>query len=134
MQGTATPTGFVDKPFIVIYKVTMALAQALNNQIVLLDNDADFVLRGIYILTVTPFTSFTFNYAGPADWFYQTNQVQSFIFSQNSGQPFPVLPEVPYPAGGQIKLNITNTNTATGVGNNQYVIFFTGVKRFRVQQ
>jgi hypothetical protein len=132
MQTTDTPQGYVDKPFVVTYQVQLNLAQQLQNQVIALDNDADFCLRNMYCVLFTPFTSFTFNFAGPQDYYYQTNQIPSFGLSQNSGQPFPVLPEVWYPAGGQIKINITNTNTGFG-GPNTYALFFVGVKRFKVQ-
>jgi hypothetical protein len=139
LQTTATPQGFLDKPFVVSYMTTLAQFEALTDQAVALDNDADFILRSIYLalnvgLNFSSLTAFTFNFAGPEDYYYQTSQIPSFVFSQNSGQPFPILPEVHYPAGGQIKLNITDiTYRVTGTPTT-YGIFFVGVKRFRIQQ
>ena len=130
---TQTPPGFVDKPFTLQYSFTLNLAQQLQNQIIALDTDADFYLRGMYCYTATPYTSFTFTFDGPAGYFFQTGQIPSFVVSRHSGSPFPVLPEVWYPAGGQIKISVTNTNTAFA-GPNSYTLFFVGVKRFRVSQ
>ena len=133
MQTTDTPVGFIDKPFTVAYNTTLTKGQGLQNQSIALDSDADFILRSLYIALVTQFSAFSFNFAGPQDYYYQATQVPSYGFSQNSGQPFPILNEVHYPAGGQIKLNITDITTAFA-GPFTYNIFFVGVKRFRIQQ
>jgi len=131
METTQTPQGYVDKPFTYTYPFTLALNASLSNQVVLLDNDADFYLRSVYTLIGTQYTSFSYQFAGQADYFYQTGLIPSFVLSQNSGQSFPILPEVLYPAGGQIKINVTNTNTAFA-GPNSYTLYFVGVKRFKV--
>ena len=132
MQHTDTPMGYVDKPFTLVYNFTLNLAQTLANQIIQLDNDADFYLRSVYSQVNTQYTSFTYQFNGPAAYFFQQTPIPSFILSNNSGQSFPILPEVWYPAGGQIKITVTNTNTAFA-GPNTYALYFVGVKRFKVQ-
>ena len=96
-----------------------------------LDSDADFILRGIYIVPLLQFTTFQWNYSGPSGYFYSQNLLPCQSFSYNASQPTPVLPEVLYPAGSVIRINIQNTsNVTTYPPPLLFYIVFCGVKRF----
>lgn len=93
-----------------------------------LDSDADFVLRGIYVISQFPFSFFHWNYSGPSGYFYAQDLVSSCAYSNNASQPTPVLPEVLYPAGSVIRINWNNDMNVGGT--RVYTVVFVGVKRF----
>jgi len=95
-----------------------------------LDSDADFVLRSIYLVTDTPIAFFSFNYSGPSGYFYSQSLLPSMVWSFNASEPTPVLPEILYPAGSVIRINIQNTYNTGIVSTVSHSIYFVGVKRF----
>jgi hypothetical protein len=121
-----TPTEYVDKPFVYPFDATLLALQTLTNQTVPIQTDADWYLRGIVIASATG--SFTFRYSDSNNYFTSSGQIQSQNMSTFMGDPFVVLPEIWYPAGGKITVDITDTSNA----GNAVELAFIGYKRFKV--
>ena len=116
---------YVDRPFIYPYDITLTANQSLTNQTVSLMTDSDFYLRGIWISTSTG--TFSFRWSDSSSYYFAPSLIASANMSTFAGQPFPVIPEVWYPAGGKIGVDIQDTSGATNVVE----VIFSGVKRFR---
>jgi len=118
------PSGFVDKPFSYVYDVTLTALQALLNQSIPIQTDSEFYLRGIYVSASTG--TFTFRYSDANNYYFSDAQILNQNYSTFAGQPAVVLPEVWYPAGGKLSIDITDTSGAP----NLVEIVFIGVKRY----
>lgn len=94
-----------------------------------LDSDADFVLRGLYVVCFQALTTFNFQYSGPGGYFYSHAPVPCSVYSYSASQPSPVLPEVVYPAGGVIRMYVQNVPSNPN-GTLNFQVVFIGVKRF----
>jgi hypothetical protein len=129
MNMQPTPAGYVDKPFTYPFQIAMTQGQAFTNQTLGLDSDGDFYLRGMWA-SFPADGLFTFNWAGPGNYFYWTSQISNLVLSTNAGKPEPVQPTVWYPAGGRILINITDASLTPGTRT--YYVNFHGVKRFRL--
>lgn len=121
----AAPDGTIDKPFVYPYDVTLTSNQTLLNQSVPIMTDADFYLRGIYISTAM--STFSFRWSDSNSYFFSAGLIASAGFSTFAGQPFPVVPEIFFPAGGKIGIDIQDTSGSS----NAVEICFAGVKRFK---
>lgn len=118
------PVGYVDKPFDYVFDVTLTALQALLNQLVPIQTDSEFYLRGIYISAATG--PFTFRFSDANNYYFSDAQISNLNYSTFAGQPTVVLPEVWYPAGGKLSIDITDTSDA----GNTIEIVFRGVKRY----
>jgi hypothetical protein len=118
------PPGYLDKPFSYVYDVVLTANQALLSQSVPIQTDSEFYLRGIYVSAATG--TFTFRYSDANNYYFSDAQLLSQSFSTFAGQPTIVLPEVWYPAGGKLSIDITDTS---GSGNTVELVFV-GVKRY----
>ena len=118
------PAGYVDKPFSYVFDVTLTALQSLLSQTVPIQTDSEFYLRGVYISAATG--TFTFRYSDANNYYFSDSQILNSNFSTFAGQPTVVLPEVWYPAGGKISIDITDTSNS----GNTIEIVFIGVKRY----
>lgn len=125
LQGIdpSAPQGYFDRPFDYAYSVTLTANQALQGQIVSIFTEADFMWRAMYF-TSTGIFSIRFQ---DGDGYYLSN---ALIYSTNlpgtPGDPYPRFPEVKYPAGGRIYIDITDTSGSQNV----IQIGFIGVNRY----
>lgn len=127
VQGipNSSPFGFVDVPFNYTYNQTLTAGQLLNNEVVSIFTEADFAWRGM-IFTSTG--TFSVQFQDGQGYFLSAGMVFSTNFPNTAGDPFPIFPEVLYPAGGRITLNILDTSADTNI----IQILFVGVNRYRV--
>ena len=127
VQGVqdGSPMGFVDVPFNYIYNVILTASQVLNNEAVSIFTEADFAWRGI-IFSATGL--FSVQFQDGQGYYLSAGQMFSTNMPNTPGDPFPMFPEVLYPAGGRIFLNITDLSAAT----NTIQIVFVGVNRYRM--
>ncbi len=119
------PEGTIDKVFTYPFDVVLTANQTLLNQIIPIMTDADFYARGLYISTATG--SFSFRWSDSNSYFFSSGLISSSGFSTFAGQPFPIVPEIYYPAGGKLGIDIQDTS---GAGNTIELCFI-GVKRFK---
>ena len=127
VQGVdnSSPEGFVDVPFNYIYNNTLTALQVLNNEVVSIFTEADFAWRGL-IFSATGL--FSVQFQDGQGYFLSAGQMFSSNMPNTPGDPWPVFPEVLYPAGGRIFLNITDLS-----GNpNTIQLLFVGVNRYRI--
>ena len=121
-----TQAAYLDRPFSYVYDVTLTALQTLLNQSVPIMTDSDFILRGIYVSFATGL--FEMRFSDASSYYFSNGLINVQNFSFFAGQPWPVVPEVWYPAGGKIGIDIADTS-----GNSNTVeIVFVGVKRFPV--
>lgn len=123
------PAGYVDVDFTYVYDVTLTANQRLNDQVLPIQNDADFAWRA---LIVSQFTgSFSVRFAD-SQGYYLSNALIVHTNFLVGGQPvpFPVSPEIVLPSGGRIGIDILDTS---GAGNTVELLF-RGVKRYRLPE
>ena len=122
--GSQQP-GFYDRDCGYVYNVTLSAGQALQQQPVTIDTDSDFVLRCVAAQYTGPFA---FRLIDASGSYLSDNYIGSFVFNGNSGlsAPWTVWPDMFFPAGSQIKIDITDQSGA----NNPIQIVFRGVKRY----
>ena len=123
-DGSA-PTGFVDVSFSYVYNQTIAGNATLINEVISIYTEADFAWRGL-VFTSTGLFAVQFQDG------YGYTLSSGLIFSTNlpntPGDPFPWFPEVVYPAGGRIVLDIEDLSGSTNIVQ----IIFVGVHRYEV--
>ncbi len=127
VQGidNSSPEGFVDVPFNYTYTNTLTALQALNNEVVSIFTEADFAWRGL-IISATGL--FSVQFQDGQGYYLSAGQMFSTNMPNTPGDPWPVFPEVLYPAGGRIFLNITDLSNSS----NTIQLLFVGVNRYRL--
>ena len=125
-SGLATPpaAGFRELPAIYVYENTLTANQIASNEVVSIQTDSDFFLRGIVLSTATG--AFQLQFADESGYFVSNSYISSAALPTNASLPFPVTPQLRYSAGGRITLNLIDTSAAT----NAIEIWFIGVRRF----
>jgi hypothetical protein len=117
---------FVDQDATYVYNIVLTANQELNNEIVQLDNDADFLLMGIQVTRAT---------SSLAQVLFADNQGQQlsndFVYlgafsGGGNGVPFTIVPARIFSRGGQIQIRIADLSGA----QNTIQIAFRGVKRY----
>lgn len=117
--------GFIDRPFNYAYNVVLTADQVLFNEVVSIFTEADFAWRGIM------FTStglFAVRFQDGQGYYLSAGMIYSTNLPNTAGDPFPQFPEILYPAGGRIQLDIQDLSDA----QNTIQILFIGANRYRV--
>jgi hypothetical protein len=130
------PTGdadYVDVDFTYVYDTVppLALLEVRRDQTVPLNNDADFVLRAIHWTQpdVAMLGIFRVRFSDSQGYYLSNALILEGNISNQPYAPTPVMPEIVFPRGGAIGLDIQNTDPA----NPSLVqICFRGVKRYRI--
>jgi len=128
MVGTQqqAPDLFVDVPFDYVYDKTLTAGQQLDSQSVPIDNDSDFMLRGIQ-LGAGPST-FSFLIYDTQGYYLSDELFPGAILVNNFRYfPLPIIPELPFPAGSAIGIRIRNDDAVSSI---TVQLIFKGVKRF----
>ena len=127
VQGidNSSPEGFVDVPFNYVYTNTLTALQVLNNEVVSIFTEADFAWRGL-IFSATGL--FSIQFQDGQGYYLSAGQMFSSNMPNTPGDPWPVFPEVLYPAGGRIFFNITDLSNS----GNVIQLLFVGVNRYRL--
>ncbi len=121
------PLGFIDVAFDYVYDVNLLANSQLRDQVVAIHTDSDFVLRGIILTVATGAFSIRFN--DSQGYFLSSGFLLSANFlSGTVPYPYPVFPEMLFPAGARIGIEI---NELSGNPNTVQLIF-RGAKRYRL--
>lgn len=126
LSGGAPP-GYVDIDFTYPYDVVLTALQVLSDQNVSIHNDSDFVWRAIVLATFTG--TFKIRFSDSQGYYLSQNYVNSANFLVG-GQAthYPIFPEIVFPAGGKVGIDITDLSNAT----NTIQLLLRGCKRYKV--
>lgn len=121
------PNGFVDVDHSYVYQVTLAASQMLRDQQQPIDTDADFVLRAIQLTSNTGV--FAVRFSDSQGYYLSNGLLRSAIFLVGTVPvPFPLFPELVFPSGGRIGIDIQDLSAAP----NTVELTFRGVKRYKL--
>ena len=104
---------------------TLTPNQFLQNQVVPIFAEADFLWRA---LQFTSTSTFAVRFIDGQGYYLSDGLIWSTNLPNTAGDPFPVFPEVPYPAAGRIQLEIQDLSSA----NNTVQLLFIGANRYPV--
>lgn len=117
---------YLAKAFDYVYDVTLTANQSLRDQIVAIQQDADFALQAILLASYTG--SFQIRLSDSQGTYLSNGYLYSANFlSGGVPAPFAVMPEQMFPAGGRIGIDITDVSGSS----NTVQILFRGEKRYR---
>ena len=121
------PEQYIDVSFDYVYDVALTASQQLRDQSVPIHTDSDFVLRAVILSQATGAFSIRFN---DSQGYYLS---AGFMMSANflSGTvpyPYPIFPELLFPAGSRIGIEINELTAAP----NTVQLVFRGAKRYRL--
>lgn len=117
--------GFADASFNYVYNNTLTPNQFLQNQVVPIFAEADFLWRA---LQFTSTSTFGVRFIDGQGYYLSDGLIWSTNLPNTAGDPFPVFPEVPYPAAGRIQLEIQDLSSAA----NTVQLLFIGCNRYPV--
>lgn len=117
--------GYMDVAYGYPYNITLTANQVLSDQQVAIGSTADFVLRAISIVLVGTFSLRIYD---GDQYALSPGFITSGNMQTSPGDPFPMFPEVWYPRGGRILLDIQDTSGDTNV----IQILFMGANRYRL--
>jgi len=125
VQGVQSPvSGYLDVAYGYPFPFSLSANQlSLANQ-VSIQTDADFVFRGLIFVSDGIFQARFYdgnNYA------LSTGFIQSGCMPNTAGDPFPFVPEVWYPAGGRITVDIQDLSGSSNTGQ----MLFLGANRYK---
>lgn len=120
-----SPPEYTDKPFDYVFDVVLSANEALTNQSVPIMTDSDFIWDSVYINTATG--AFQVRFSDSCGYYLSNGLINSNNLSTFAGQPYPIIPDWWFPAGGRIGVDITDLSGAT----NTIQLVFRGKKRFR---
>lgn len=123
----ASPQGYADISYDYVYDVSLTASQLLLAYQPL-DNDADFVLRGVGVNYYSG--AFAVRWADSTSYWFSNARIYYLNIINSAASPYPIWPEIVMPAGGNIQLDLAEMSGAT----NTIEFVFRGVKRFRVPQ
>ncbi len=119
------PGGYIDIDFTYTYDVVLTALQNLPNQAVSISNDADFALRAVVLASNTG--AFQFRLSDSQGYYLSNGYLQSaLLLVAGAPLPFTVLPEIIFPAGGKIGIDLIDVSN----GGNTIQMLFRGVKRY----
>lgn len=122
LNGLANPNQ--EAFFAYVYDVVLTANQTVADQVPI-NADADFVLRGIVVNTLTGVFRVRFNRSGL--YFLSSGFIHSSNLTSDAASPLPIIPEMIFVAGSRIGIDIVDLS---GAGNTVQ-ISFVGVKRTR---
>lgn len=120
------PDLFTDVPFDYVYDRTLTAGQRLDGEAVDVDNDSDFLLRGIQL--GAGLSTFEFQVYDTQGYYLSDEPIPGIVLYTNFRYlPLPIIPELPFPAGSSIGLRVVNTDGGAGI---TIQLIFKGVKRY----
>ena len=117
------PAGYVDVSFDYTYPINLTGNQLLNGQIVSIFTESDFVWRGLVFVSTG---LFSVQFQDGQGYYLSSDLVYSTNMPNTAGDPWVRYPEVTYPAGGRIYLNILDLSGNPNTGQ----ILFLGCNRY----
>jgi hypothetical protein len=123
--AAAAASQYVEEPCFYVYQVALTANQALRDQAVPVDRDADFMLTGIH---GTSTSTYTINFRLPSGRQFANTQLHNVNLVGTAAEPALVGPAPVYAAGSVgPALDITDTS---GAGNTVEIIF-SGIRRLK---
>ena len=121
------PMGYIDVSFDYVYDVNLLANQQLRDQSVPVHTDSDFVFRAIILSQATGAFSVRFN--DSQGYFLSAGFILSAaLLSGTVPYPYPVFPELLFPAGARIGVEINELSGAP----NAVQLILRGAKRYRL--
>jgi len=127
IAGDNLGIGYIEVPFNYTYNISLTASQLLQGQVVSIFTEADFVWRGLVFQSTG---LFSVQFQDGQGYYLSSGLMYSTNLPNSPGDPFPMFPEVFYPAGGRIYFNIQDLSVATNTGQ----ILFIGANRYQVAQ
>lgn len=120
------PGGFVDVDYTYVYDVTLTALQLARDQQVPIHTDADFLWRGILQSSTGVYAV---RFGDSQGYYLSSSLVANVNLSNDPTRPTPIFPELFFPAGGRILVDIQDMSSAP----NTVQVCFRGVKRYRAK-
>ncbi len=122
------PLGYIDVSFDYVYDVTLTALQQLRDQSVPVHTDSDFVFRAVEVNQLTGAFSIRFN--DSQGYYLSSGFINSSAFlSGTVPYPYPIFPELLFPAGSRIGIEINDLSNGQ---SNVIQLLLRGAKRYRL--
>lgn len=118
-----SPPGCLDVYHDYVFNVSLTASQVLDGQVRSIDTDSDFLLRGFVFASTA---NFSVRFSDAQGFYLSDQKILSAALSGDGGRPWVFFPEVVYPRGGAILIDLTER----GAVPNTVQLVFRGVKRF----
>lgn len=127
VQGipSVPPPGFLDMAFSYPFSFSLTANQVSLGNVVSILIEADFYWRGLSFVSDGVFAV---RFQDGQQYYLSTGFIYSTNLPNTAGDPFPFFPEVYYPAGGRITVDLQDLSGGTNTGQ----LLFIGTSRYRV--
>ena len=123
-QLYATPAGFVDRPYVAMFRFELAAGQVLVSQPCQFDSDTAMHIRAVRGLLLGDYCQDQMKDAH--GWQVGSGWVSVESVSDQQQHGTPVFPELIVPPNGQLMLDVRNNSADSAV----WMVAFMGVKRY----
>jgi len=115
MQGVGQSSlpDYMEMDFSYPYTFSLAANQVLLGQVVSVLIEADFLWRGLLFVSDG---AFKVRFQDGSQYYTSPDFIYSANLPNTAGDPFPIFPEVFYPAGGRITIDIADLSNNTNTG------------------
>lgn len=122
------PVGYVDVDFTYPYDVTLQPLESLTDQAVAIHVDSDFAWRAVEIAFFTG--AFRIRFSDSQGYYLSSSLINSgnFLIGGTTPYPFPIFPELIFPAGSRVGIEIEDLSNAV----NTIELLLRGAKRYRL--
>lgn len=120
------PGSTLDMSFAYPFSFSLTANQLLQGSVVSILTDADFLWRGLLFVSDG---NFSVRFQDGQQYYLSPQMIYSTNLPNTAGDPFPIVPEVFYPAGGRITIDIQDLSGSTNTGQ----LLFIGANRFRLR-
>jgi hypothetical protein len=127
IQGTMptnVPSGYLDVAYGYPFSFSLTSNQLSLGNTLSIQTDADFMFRG---LLFTSTGGFQIRLYDGQQYALSAGLINSLCMPNSAGDPYPYFPEVWYPAGGRITIDIQDLSGAANSGQ----ILFLGANRYK---
>ncbi len=119
------PRSYVDLPFNYVFTIALTANQVVNGAQQAIDTDADFMWRALCFSSTG---IFRVRFSDSQAFFLSNALIDSLNLSNDGSSPYVIFPEMPFPKGSRIGIDITDTS-----GNpNTVQLDFIGAKRYSI--
>ena len=119
-----SPAGCLDAYHEYVFDVVLVASQVLDGQMRSIDTDSDFLLRA---LTFASTGNFSVRFADASGHYLSDRKILNACLSPDGGRPYVFMPEVVFPAGSAIGIDLSELSVA----GNTVQLVFRGAKRYR---